>query len=225
MKSPAVIRCSIKIIVFGLLMSTSYFGSAQSSEYKPAVSDAKVFMAYLQNNWDDIHDVIVRFHYKDPYLKGIVLIQMNWQHNQLFSATIDSNSTGNDDYAEALVKAMNKWTISGLTENWTTTLPIKTEIAGSNDPTFHKQGILTGKVLDINEDPVSNAKLDLTPFNVISGKTKTFYTNREGIFIQTLIPTGDWSLVCTKDGYSTLTIQGLSFGDGEHVRKSIILKK
>lgn len=198
---------------------------SQNNAARQEDPNAKIFMTHLQNNWDDIHDVIMRFHYEDPELKGIVLIQMNWQNSKLFSATIESNSTGNDVYVRALINAMKKWTITGLTENWTTTLPIKTEIVGCNEPEFPECGILTGKVLDKNGKPIQGAKLSLTSLDNIRSEQTPIITNREGVFIKTLIPSGNWSLEYTKDGYLATTIEKLSFNKGEHVKRSIVLKK
>ncbi len=182
-------------------------------------------MDYLQNHWDDIHDVIIRFHNDDPNLKGIVFIHMDWQHGTLLSATVDSNNIGNQSFGQALVEAMNKWDIPGLAENWSITLPMKTEIMGSNHPEFFERGILTGNITDLNGNPVSGATLILAPHKSLNEEPDTFYSNREGIFIRTLIQAGDWSLVCKKVGYTPYIIEKLSFEKGEHIKKSIIMKK
>jgi len=210
------------IVVFG---SSIQFGFNQTNENQQEDPNAGIFLTYLRNNWDDIHDVIMRFHYEDPELKGKVFIQMDWQNGSLFSASVDSNSTGNPALGKELIESMKKWNISGLADKWITTIPFKTEIVGSNQPEFPECAILTGKVIDTDGNPIQGAKLNLTSLDEINSQPTPVNTNREGIFIKTLIPSGDWSLNCTKDGYSTVTIDKLSFGMGEHVKKSIIMNQ
>ncbi|MBN1199959.1 MAG: hypothetical protein JXA23_11450 [Bacteroidales bacterium] len=72
--------------------------SAQTDGGQQEDSNVETFMNYLQKNWDDIHDVIMRFHQDDPGLKGIVFIHMDWENGTLYSSSIDSNDTGNPDF-------------------------------------------------------------------------------------------------------------------------------
>ncbi len=87
----------------------------------------------------------MRFHYEDPQLKGMVFIQMDWQNGSLFSASVDSNSTGNPALGKELIESMKKWNISGLADRWITTIPFKTEIVGSNQPEFPRMWNLNRK--------------------------------------------------------------------------------
>jgi len=120
---------------------------------------------------------------------------------------------------------MKKWNINGLSDSWITSVPFKTEIVGSRQTEFSISGILTGKVVDSEGNPVHGAKVQLTSMEHFESEPAPALTNREGIFIRTLIPAGNWDLTCTKDGYSSLFIKGLSFEKGEHVKKSIIMRQ
>jgi len=211
----------VMIAAINVTINTEVF--AQTNENYQDDANAKIFTEYFRNHWDDIHDVIMRFHKEDPSLKGIVFIHMVWQNGLLFSATVDSNNTGNQSFAQALMDAMFIWNIPGLSENWAISLPIKTEIMGSNHPEFQERAILTGSVLDINGNPVPGATLILTPTDNLILEPDTFYSNREGIFIRTLIPAGSYSLICTKNGYPNVIIENLSLKKGGHLNKTIIM--
>ena len=213
------------VLIISIVLSAAIKVPGQTNENPQEDSNARIFLQYFKSHWDDIHDVIMRFHCENPHLKGMVFIRMDWQQGKLLSATIDSNNTGNNAFGPALIEAMKNWNISGLSENWAITLPIKTEIVGSNHPEFKERGILTGKIEDIRGNPISGAKLILTPVDNPNAKLDTLHTNRQGIFIRTLIQKGDWKLDCTKEGYLPETIEKLTFGAGEHVNRHIILRK
>ncbi|MBE0646917.1 MAG: carboxypeptidase regulatory-like domain-containing protein [Bacteroidales bacterium] len=199
--------------------------SAQTNEDHHQDPNVTVFMGYLQKHWDDMHDVIMRFHNEDPDLKGIVFIHMEWVDGLLNSATIDSNSTGNKEFGSAIIEAMKTWEITGLAENWVMTIPIRTAIYGSNHPEFHECGIFTGIVKDTEGNPVSGARLILTPVNDLNVKSDTVYTNREGIFIRTLIQIGNRKVECSKDDYKPTIIENLVFEKGIHIKKLIVLNR
>lgn len=213
------------ITIVLLFRAVSLTVSAQTNSAEQDDPNVKVFMSYLQKNWDDIHDVIMRFHNDDPALKGTVVISMNWQQGILISASVANNTTGNPDFGLALIEAMKKWSIPGMTESWISTIPIKTVIYGSENPDFPNCGILTGNITDESGNPVYRAKLVLTPGESLNAKADTSYSNREGIFIRTLIPVGDWKLECIEDGYLPAVIDKLTFEKGKHLKKDIVLKK
>jgi hypothetical protein len=125
-------------------------------------------MSYFKKNWDDIHDVIMRFHNDNPGLKGVVLINMNWQQGKLVFASINSNDTGDPAFGNSLIEAIKKWQIPGLADNWGTTIPIRTAIYGSNDPAFNERGIFTGNIADSSGNPVKGARIILVPEKVHS---------------------------------------------------------
>jgi len=209
------------VLLFGLVNLTV---SAQTNASLQEDPNARIYMSHFRNNWDDIHDVIMRFHNDDPTLNGTVFINMNWQKGILVSASVDSNTTGNSAFGLALIAAMKKWNIPGMTESWITTVPIRTLIYGSDNPQFNECGIFTGNVIDINGKPLSGVKLILYPKDNTGPKSETNSTNREGVFIWTLIPVGDWRLECTKDGYLPTIVDKLTFEKGKHLKKVIILK-
>jgi hypothetical protein len=183
-------------------------------------SNGEVFMSYLMKNWDDIHDVIMRYHYNDPYLKGLVHINMNWEKGILADAEVLDNNTGNIHYGEALIESMKKWTIPELDDAWSSAIPIRTAIKGSDDPAFDASGILTGKVTDQNGKPVANSMV------VFQGEesSDTLYTNREGIFIQTLISPGFLELRCSKPGYHIISVKNIIIEGGQHKKQDLIIK-
>jgi len=216
--------CNTLIIIVLLFGWVNLTVSAQTKSDEQDDPNVKVFMSYLQKNWDDIHDVIMRFHKDDPALKGTAVISMNWQNGILISASVANNTTGNPDFGLALIAAMRKWIISGLTESWISAIPIKTVIYGSENPAFSNCGILTGNVTDESGNPVYRAELILTLGESLNAKADTNYTNREGVFIWTLIPVGGWKLECIKDGYLPSVIDKLTFEKGKHLKRVIILK-
>jgi len=215
---------AVMALIFLVVTSTIHV-VAQTNNSATEDPNVQFFMEHLRTNWDDIHDVIMRFHNDDPGLKGTVFIHMNWQHGILSSASVDSNNTGNEAFGLALNEALQKWNIPELEENWAITLPIKTEIVGSNQPEFKESGILTGKVSDEDGNPVQGVQLRLSALNNPDETIDPVFTNREGIFIKTLIPAGDWRLICTKDGYNSKTIDNFSIKKGAHVKKDITLIK
>jgi hypothetical protein len=191
---------------------------------KAVKTPGEIFITYLKKNWDDIHDVIMRYHYEDPGLKGLVEINMNWRHGSLISAEILKNTTKDTTFGIALVKAMKAWNIPELEDGWSSTLPIRTSIKGSDDPTFNSCGILTGKVTDQDNVPISKAMVVLQGKGNLSERSDTLFTNRDGIFIQTLITPGNWKLSCSKPGYVTISLKDLQIESAHHSRQDIILE-
>jgi hypothetical protein len=188
---------------------------------KTAKTPGEIFMAYLMSRWNDVHDVIMRYHYDDPGLKGVVSINMTWRQGMLSEADIQENTTGNEDYGLALVDVMKSWKITDLKDAWSSTLPIKTTIKGSDHPKFNEYGILTGKVSDKDGNPIPGVQLIMQPNKAVYGKADTLYTNREGIFIQTLIVPASYSIDCYKKGYKPVILKNIKFKKGQHRKQDI----
>ncbi len=198
---------------------------AQAADESPDECNVRCFMDHLRGHWDDIHDVIMRFHDQDPYLRGVAWIKMDWRKGELASASVDSNTTGNPALGPALIAAMKRWRIPGLSASWTATVPFKTEIRGTDDPSFRACGILTGMVTDATGAPVHGARLILAPRDNAQARPDTVYTNREGIFICTLIKPGRWRLECSRNDDLPATVDTLDIEKGRHVRRLVNLRR
>ena len=182
-------------------------------------------ITYLRANFDDLHDVIMKFHDHNPYLAGKVDIFMRWQNGRLQDSKIMDNSTENAEFANALVEAISKWEIPDLAGSLEITLPIRTQIVGSNDPSFKDCAIFTGKITDAESNPIQKAEIKLIP---VAGDQETIpirRTNREGIFIATLIPAGKYTVICSHPDYRELQIKNVQFDSGKHLRKAFVLKQ
>ena len=208
------------LISVALLFSTIFFpGSRLLAQEETPQHDpnATLFISHLQEHWDDLHDVIMRFHMDDPGLKGVVFIDMEWTDGSLAMAVADSNTTGNEAFGTALTEAMAAWKIEGMSGAWMATVPVRTAIVCSDDPAFDRCGILTGKVTDASGNPISLAEMNLVndqdEYEPISIRA-----NREGIFIKTLIPPGSWTLECMDDGFGAESARKLYFTGGEHIK-------
>jgi hypothetical protein len=149
---------------------------------------------------------------------------MTWRKGILANAEVLENNTGNTHYGKALIESMENWTIPELEDAWSSAIPIRTAIKGSDDPAFNASGILTGKVTDQNEKPVFRAKVVLQGMESPGEIPDTLYTNREGIFIQTLITPGTFELRCSKPGYKTLSLKNITIEGGHHKKQDLILK-
>ena len=211
------------MILLGVNLTLSLTVSGQTSNDPQEDTNTLLFMDYFRNHWDDIHDVVMRFHNDDPWLKGTVYMRMDWHNGMLHTASIDSNSTGNQAFGPALIGATRKWQIPGMAEEWSIVLPVRTEIYGSRQPEFNERGILTGTVTEPNGNPVPGAKLIMIPVESSIAIADTFYTNREGIFIRTLIVPGDWRLDCQKEGYKNIETDQISIEKGAHVKKKYFI--
>ena len=204
-----------------LLLLVLFTGAMQINAQPDEKTEGEIFMDHLRKNWDDIHDVIMRYHYEDPWLKGKVVINMTWTQGRLTAGDIMENTTANESYAKDLVIVMESWMIDELPGEWSSALPIKTSIKGSEDPDFAEYGILTGKLTDMDGTPIPESGLVLTASNRTSLKSIALHTNREGIFIETLIPPGTYSLSCNVKGYKPLTIEQIVIEKGMHCKKDI----
>jgi hypothetical protein len=59
----------------------------------------------------------------------------------------------------------------------------------------------------------------------VAGQAYRAETNREGIFVRTLIPPGTWNLECLLDGYETESKLGVVLSTGQHTRERFTLKR
>jgi hypothetical protein len=206
---------------YTLIFLAMVLGAIPLSAQNEQMTDSEIFMIHLKKNWDDIHDVIMRYHYDDPWLKGKAVIDMSWRQGRLENAEVLENTTGEPAFGEDLITAMKGWEIKELSESWSSALPVRTTIKGSDDPDFGEYGILTGKISDKDGNPLPEAGLVLVPTDKTSNKSIALHTNREGIFIETLIPPGTWQLSCNVKGYKPLTIENIVIEKGRHCKQDV----
>jgi hypothetical protein len=196
--------------------------SSQNTSMNDSVNTA-LLIKHLRNNFDDIHDVSMRFHHLDHRLNGVIQINMHWENGQMTSSSVVSNETNNKEFANSLIKSIEKWYIKELTGPFNITLPFRIKIVGSDDSTFFEKGILTGEIYDSNGNPIKDAKLHFHSSSSSNDTLRNCYSNREGIFVRTLIPVGSWDVACTAPGYEKVLIKNISFKSGDHIRKKITL--
>jgi hypothetical protein len=181
------------------------------------------FVAYLQDHFDDFHDVTMRYHHRDHTINGVVEIRMTWEDRVLKSADVLTNGTGSDDLPRSLIEKMQKWEIAGLDGPAEITLPVNVKIVGLDDPDFPNTAIVTGEVRDTEGNPLHGAMILIKP--EVAGQVCRAETNSEGIFVRTLVPPGTWDLECSLQGYETALKQGVSLVAGQHMRDRVVLKK
>jgi hypothetical protein len=186
-------------------------------------ASANLLVGHLRTHFDDLHDVTMRFHHKDPTINGMIEIKTTWENSRLKSAETIRNETGSDDLADALIEKLKTWEIEGLIGPFETVIPINVKIVGLDDPKFADCGILTGEVLDEEGSPLQGVMVVIKP--EVAGMVYRAETNREGIFVRTLIPPGAWDVEYSLQGYETLTHEGVRLSAGKHVRESAVLKK
>lgn len=195
--------------------------AAAGSEESPDPAQVERFMDHLRANFEDIHEVSMRFHMEDPSLSGLIVTSLTWEGRRLVSGEILKNETGNDEEAAAIIEAMRGWQIDGLETRCTLTIPFRITLVGSDDPAFAERGILTGSVRDVSGKGLAGAGISVTPSSpaatdsVLADEIK-IRANREGIYVRTLIPVGIWDLTCTAEGYRPATILGVKLAPGEH---------
>jgi len=181
-------------------------------------------IGHLRANFDDIHDVSMRFHHLDHNLNGLIRLDMHWENGRMTSAAVATNETGSEDFADALIENIEKWHIEELTGPFDFSLPLKITIVGSDDSTFYEKGILTGEVTDGSGSPVKDAQLLLRSSDDPGVTISPCYSNREGIFVKTLIPVGDWDVECTAPGSEEVLVENTGFKAGEHIRKKFTIE-
>lgn len=187
--------------------------------------NTELFLDHFRENFDDIHDVSMRFHHLDHTLNGVIEINMIWENGLLKSSKIIRNETSNDDFATNLQAAIEKWKIENLDGPFELSLPLRIKLVGSDDPAFSERAIFTGSVTDEAGNPVPNAQLTFISTYNPSEVIEPCHSNREGIFVKTLIPKGKWDVSITCTGHKGKHLNDVSFKAGEHTRMNITLEK
>jgi hypothetical protein len=195
-----------------------YYNSANDSMY------TEMLMDYLRNHFDDIHDISMGFHHLDHTLNGIIEINMTWLEGRMIEWTIDKNETGSQEFANTLAQKIQTWYIPDLKGPFKMTLPLRIKIIGSDDPSFSQKGILTGEITDKNGMPVKYAKIHFESATNAADTLRNCYSNRDGIFVRTLIPVGGWNIECSAPGFKPVLLKNLKFNAGQHVRQKISLE-
>jgi hypothetical protein len=220
---------SISIAAVIATAGLSPFGNACGQERAPgaAANDSiytVMLIDHLRANFDDIHDVSMRFHHLDHRLNGMIRLRMHWENGRMISSSVALNETNNEDLARALVRNIEKWNIPGLKGPFDIELPLRIRIVGSDDSTFSRKGILTGEIRDDSGRPVRNVRLSFRSAASPGDTLRACYSNREGIFVKTLIPPGEWNVECAAAGYETVTLRNTAFKAGDHIREKITLR-
>lgn len=215
------------ILTFFLILSANLFSfntKQERSNFNASANDSiytALLINHLRNNFDDIHDVSMRFHHLDHRLNGVIQIRMHWENGYMTESSVALNETNNEEFANALIKNIEKWHIKDLTSPFDIVLPFRIKIVGSDDSTFFKKGILTGEIFDIKNNPIKGARLTFRSSNNANDTPRSCYSNREGIFVKTLIPVGSWNIECNAPGFQNVILRNISFGEGEHLRRKI----
>jgi hypothetical protein len=215
------------ILTFFLILSANLFSfntKQERSNFNAPANDSiytALLINHLRNNFDDIHDVSMRFHHLDHRLNGVIQIRMHWENGYMTESSVALNETNNEEFANALIKNIEKWHIKDLTGPFDIVLPFKIKIVGSDDSTFFKKGILTGEIFDMKNNPIKGAKLTFRSSNNANDTLRSCYSNRKGIFVKTLIPVGSWNIECDVAGFQKVILKNISFDEGEHRRRNI----
>lgn len=200
----------------------------QDRHLTPSPNDSvytAMLFSHLRANFDDIHDVSMRFHHRDHRLNGMIVIDMRWEGGRMTSASVARNETGSREFADAMVTRLETWRVEGLAGPLETSLPLRIRIVGSDDSTFSRKGILTGVIRDRGGAPLRDAAVRLLSPGGARDTLRACYSNREGVFVKTLIPAGTWDLECRAKGFAPVVLCRLRFEPGEHVRKAITLRR
>jgi hypothetical protein len=219
------------ILIFSVLSSVCLSNRGSSNHQVPirnaSTNDSlytSMLINHLRMNFDDIHDVSMRFHHLDDRLNGAIHLRMHWEKGRMTSSSAAVNQTGNKEFANALLETIGKWRIQDLTGPFDVTLPLVIKIVGRDDSTFFQKGIFTGEINDTAGRPVKNASIRFHSSANPDDTLRSCRSNREGIFVKTLIPAGKWNIECVADGYEKALIGDIAFNKGCHVRKKITLR-
>jgi hypothetical protein len=121
------------------------------------------FIGHLRKNFDDVHDVSMRFHHQDPSLGGFLRFRMRWLHGRLEEAEVVENETGCVEEGVAFIEFFKQWEIPEIYGPVTFEAPLRIKLVGSDDPGFPVSAILTGEVRESRGNPVVGAKINLMP--------------------------------------------------------------
>lgn len=199
-------------------------GEAEAPAIPAADSlEMDILIAYIQGHFDDIHDVTMRYHHKDHTINGRVVIEMTWEGGALEFAEVVANETGDEDLPGSMIEKIRGWNIEGLDGPVQVAVPFKVQLAGLDDPEFPNTALLTGEVVNADGRPLKEAMILIRP--EVAGQVYRAETNREGIFVRTLIPPGTWNVECSLSGYGTVTKPGVKLSAGGHEREKFVLEK
>jgi len=219
------------IMLFAAMLAISFSSCSKSEDQESGKSECvadsvqtAALIGHLRANFDDIHDVSMRFHHLDHNLNGMIRLDMHWEDGRMTSSSVALNETGNDEFADALIENIEKWHIEELTGPFDFSLPLKITIVGSDDSTFFEKGILTGEVAGSNGTPIKDAQVLLRSSDDPGITLSPCYSNREGIFVKTLIPVGDWDVECIVPGSEEVLVEHAGFKAGEHIRKKFTIE-
>ena len=218
---------SVFIFTFFLILSANLYShntKQECSNFNASANDSlytSLLINHLRNNFDDIHDVSMRFHNLDHRLNGVIQIRMHWENGYMTESSVALNETNNEEFANALIENIEKWHIKDLTGPFDTVLPFRIKIVGSDDSTFSQKGILTGEIFDIKNNPIKGAKLTFRSSNNANDTLRSCYSNREGIFVKTLISVGSWNVECDVPGFQKAILKNISFHEGEYLCRKI----
>jgi hypothetical protein len=227
-------RCSaiLWVVVLALMFCCMSCGKEPAGENADGEAEAvapmdslgqKALLAYVRDHFDDIHDVTMRYHHKDHTINGLVAIKMIWEGGAITSAEVVTNDTGDDDLPESIIDNLRSWRIEEIQGPAQIVLPLNVKIVGLDDPEFPNTAILTGEVVDAGGNPLAGALVTIKP--EVAGMVHRAETNREGIFVRTLIPPGTWDLECSLLGYRTASKAGMGLSAGGHGREKFVLEK
>ena len=214
-------------IAFVIIIYFSFFSNliGQSSQQNNTTNDSLytvILINHLRNNFDDIHDVSMRFHHKDHTLNGIIVIGLHGRQELGATFSIERNDTNDEKFAIALANNIEKWYIKDLVNPFDINLPLNIQIVGNTDSTFAEKGIFTGRIVDEMGNPVNRVKLSFHSSHYTEDALRSIYSNREGIFVKTLIPIGNWNIAFEAEGLNVL-VENINFKKGEHKRKRVTL--
>ncbi len=142
----------------------------------------------------------------------------------------DSNELGGaaaDSVAGALLTAYLRANVADLHDvsdgPFRINLPTNIRLVGSDDPQFETRAILTGTVTDSGGQPLYEAEVRFIALRPGQQPVPAARTNREGVFVRTLIPPGEWSLQCSHDGWTPVIVEGIALTAGQRHRERIVL--
>jgi hypothetical protein len=214
-------------VILAIFLSFSDNTSGRERAPGAAASDSiytVMLIDHLRANFDDIHDVSMRFHHMDHRLNGMIRLRMHWENGRMTSSSVALNETNNEELARALIRNIEKWNIPDLKGPFDIELPLRIRIVGSDDSTFSRKGILTGEIRDDSGVPVRDARLSFRSAASPGDTLRSCYSNREGIFVKTLIPPGAWNIECAAAGYERVSLRSIDFKAGDHIREKITLR-
>jgi Carboxypeptidase regulatory-like domain len=215
---------------FGVLLTFICLVSAnlpaqELSDSQEETGCRELLLTHLSRNFDDIHDVSMRYHHLDHRLNGLITFDMVWTEGRLRSFTVLKNETGNRDFVSEFGAAMKKWYVEAMPDACKFVFSLQIKIVGSDDPSFYEKSIFTGEVVDTEGYPVNHARVGLSRVSSREESVPDGRTSREGVFVRTLIPPGIWVVTISCPGFEDTVLEGQEFLAGEHKRAKIVLEK